>query len=176
MIRWTPNTPVPTPQRWQSRGEILKAYLDSLSPLELLRVRPDYYALTYGWDFEKRRYAQGRLALYEALEERAGFNPNQPRVPAGSRDGGQWTSGRGSSGGSGLVAYADVGEDPEAASPNPLNPEVQFVAAKVTIDYSDALTGISRIDDTTKALVGTLAAVVAILPEGSGPPIRHGSS
>src|SRR5205085_8723286 len=26
-------------------------------------------------------------------EEKADFNPNQPRVPAGSPDGGQWTSG-----------------------------------------------------------------------------------
>jgi len=46
---------------------------------------------------------------------------------------------------------------------------VQLVASRVTIDYSEALTGISRIDDTTKALIGTLATVVTVLPDGSGP-------
>jgi hypothetical protein len=30
------------------------------------------------------------------LAFKAGFNPNQPRVPAGNTDGGQWTGGRGS--------------------------------------------------------------------------------
>ena len=96
MNRWTPTTPPPAPRRWQSRAEILKAHLDSLSPLELLRVRPDYYAMTYGWDFKNRRYAQGRLALYEALEERAGFKPDQPRWPKGSGDdSGRWSGGAG---------------------------------------------------------------------------------
>lgn len=93
MIRWAPTTPPPVPRRWQSRAEILKAHLDSLGPLELLRVRPDYYAMTYGWDFKNRRYAQGRLARYEELDEKAGFNLNQPRVPAGNPNGGQWESG-----------------------------------------------------------------------------------
>ena len=36
------------------------------------------------------------------LAIKAGFNPGQPRVPAGNRDGGQWTSSGGSAGG-GLV-------------------------------------------------------------------------
>src|SRR5712691_6376102 len=98
MIRWTPTTPPPAPRRWQSRAEILKAHLDSLDPLELLRVRPDYYARTFGWDFVNRRYAQGRLARYEELDEKAGFNPNQPRAPAGNSGGGQWTSGATSAG------------------------------------------------------------------------------
>jgi hypothetical protein len=34
------------------------------------------------------------------LAFKAGFNPNQPRVPAGNADGGQWTGGGGGSGGS----------------------------------------------------------------------------
>jgi hypothetical protein len=64
----------------------LKAYLDGLPPEELLRVRPSYYALTRGWNFVNRRY-------------KANFNPDQPRVPAGNPDGGQWTSEGGGNGG-----------------------------------------------------------------------------
>jgi hypothetical protein len=40
-----------------------------------------------------------KLALMrlEELRRKAGFNPDQPRVPAGNPDGGQWTSGGGTS-------------------------------------------------------------------------------
>jgi hypothetical protein len=40
-----------------------------------------------------------KLALmrFEELRRKAGFNPDQPRVPAGNPDGGQWTSGGGGS-------------------------------------------------------------------------------
>lgn len=36
------------------------------------------------------------LARLQRLIEKGGFNPNQPRVPAGSREGGQWGGGEGS--------------------------------------------------------------------------------
>ena len=75
MKRWIPQTPAPPPQRWQSRKEILNEYLDSLSPEEMLRTRPYYWALRYGPGGYARKY-----------------DPNQPRVPAGNADGGQWTS------------------------------------------------------------------------------------
>jgi hypothetical protein len=80
MIRWTPPTSAQRPQRWQSRAEILKAHLDSLSPDELRRVRPSYYWLRFGLPAWQRELARK-------------YDPNQPRVPAGSADGGQWTSG-----------------------------------------------------------------------------------
>lgn len=80
MIRWTQTTPASPPQRWRSRAEILKAHLDSLPPFELLQVRPDYYALRFG-------------ALTSQLQVARKFDPNQPRVPAGNSDGGQWISG-----------------------------------------------------------------------------------
>lgn len=103
----------PTPQRWQSRAEILKGYLDGLSPDELRRVRPDYYWQRFGyeaWRREQEDDAYSRaLATHDyelaafrramALERRgeldnkAGFKPDQPRVPAGSSEGGRWTSG-----------------------------------------------------------------------------------
>ena len=68
------------PQRWQSREKILKAHLDGLSPDELRRVRPDYYWLRFGQAAWIRNHAR-----------KANFNLNQPRVPAGNSDGGQWT-------------------------------------------------------------------------------------
>jgi hypothetical protein len=80
MIRWKPTTPASTPQRWQSREEILKAHLDSLSPDELRRVRPSYYWLRFGLPAWQRQYARK-------------YDPDQPRVPAGSADGGQWAGG-----------------------------------------------------------------------------------
>jgi hypothetical protein len=85
MIPWTPTRPAPPPQQWQSREEILKAHLDSLSPDELRRVRPDYYWLRFGLAAAKRNYARK-------------YDPDQPRVPAGNPDGGQWTNGGGSAG------------------------------------------------------------------------------
>ncbi len=88
--------PVPQVQRWQSRAEIMRAHLDGLSPLELLRVRTDYYAFRFGWDFKNRRFHQGRLALYEKWSEKAGFRPDQPRWSAGNgRVSGRWSGGAG---------------------------------------------------------------------------------
>jgi hypothetical protein len=47
------------------------------------------------------RWLRVKLALmrFEALRRKAGFNSDQPRVPAGNPDGGQWTSGDGAAGG-----------------------------------------------------------------------------
>lgn len=39
------------------------------------------------------------FARFQALAEKAGFNPDQPRVPAGNPDGGQWTGSDGATGG-----------------------------------------------------------------------------
>jgi hypothetical protein len=78
MIRWKSAKPSPSPQRWQSREEIVKSHLDSLAPDELRRVRPDYYWFRFG-----------QAAAIGASRK---YDPNQPRVPAGNPDGGQWTS------------------------------------------------------------------------------------
>ncbi len=141
MIRWTSTGPAPSPQRWQSRQEILKAHLDSLTPDELRRMRPDYYWLRFGYERWKREQAS-----------KANFNPNQPRVPAGNPDGGQWTdTGGGQSDRSDLTDFSAVRR-----------------SKRVSIDYSRALTGISTIDNTTKALSETLARTmerVEFIPE-----------
>lgn len=39
------------------------------------------------------------FARFQALAEKAGFNPDQPRVPAGNPDGGKWTGSDGATGG-----------------------------------------------------------------------------
>lgn len=54
--------------RWRSRAELLRSYLDSLSPDELRKVRPAYYWLRYGQEAWNRECAR-----------KANFNPDQPR-------------------------------------------------------------------------------------------------
>ena len=55
-----------------------------------------------GWQIVLRnlaRYQEAcRRAGFEDADCKAGFNPDQPRVPAGNPDGGQWTSGSGAAG------------------------------------------------------------------------------
>ncbi len=41
--------------------------------------------------------------ILQAELRKSGYNPNEPRVPAGSAHGGEWTSGGGSQGGAGAV-------------------------------------------------------------------------
>lgn len=120
-----PISPPPQPRRWQSRVEILKSYFASLSPSDLLHVRPVEYTRRYGPAALRHRYLR-----------KANFDPNQPRVPAGNPDGGQWTD----VGGEQATDFSAVRR-----------------SSRVSIDYSEALTGISTIDDTTKALSKTLS-------------------
>jgi hypothetical protein len=112
-----------------------------------------------------RAIAAELRSMREALEDKAGFNPNQPRVPAGNPDGGQWTDG-----GSGIsplfnaVRLADAGVAIGSgvmsdASPDPLIAGAQYAMAQIEI-HTDALTGIEIIDDATKKLTATLAGIV----------------
>lgn len=89
---------------------------------------------------------------------KAGFDTNQPRLPAGTREGGQWTRDAGS------VSNRIVSD----TTPDPVVPGAQYAQTRIEIAPS-ALTGISTIDNTTKTLANTLASVVDILPAGSGP-------
>jgi len=120
-------------ERWRSREEIRREYLDSLSPDELRQVGSSYYWYKYGLPAWQREQARK-------------YDPEQPRVPAGNPDGGQWTSGA-----TGTAAIYSEAETTEG---------VVLVASGVTIDYSDALTGDSIIDGTTKALCEKLADVM----------------
>src|SRR5262245_46692129 len=68
-------TPAAPLRHWQSSKEIWEQYFDKLSPDEMLRSQPYPWALRYGPAGYARKY-----------------HPNQPRIPAGNPDGGQWTS------------------------------------------------------------------------------------
>jgi len=100
------------------------------------------------------------LSLKSLLRARSvKFSPDQPRVPAGQREGGQWTNSGGSSGSGQNVGHVDVSFDSVERSENSADQSVQRIASRkiVTLDYSRALTGISTIDNATKALSELLA-------------------
>jgi hypothetical protein len=61
-----------------------------------------------------------------ALQRKANFNPNQPRVPAGNPDGGQWT-GEGGGAGSARINDSRVISD---ATPDALRPGAQYAELK----------------------------------------------
>lgn len=86
------------------------------------------------------QFKRARTRYFDILRK-AGFNPDQPRVPAGSSGGGQWTE--------------DGGESSHNKVPAP---HAQYAQTQINIDPS-ALTGISTIDDTTKKLANVLARV-----------------
>lgn len=112
------------------------------------------------------------------------FTPDQPRVPAGSREGGRWTA-VGSNGAS------RPGDRPERASdassglgsptlsdtaPDSIIAGAQYAQTQFNIDPS-ALTGISTIDDTTKQLANTLARIKDTFESRAGlSPQKYGTA
>lgn len=118
MKRWTsPIAPVRA-ARWQSRAEILKAHLNSLSPAELI-MRPDHYAIRFlAWPGPAKAY-----------------NPNQPRIPAGSPDGGRWTDTGVGAGGSQLRLAGPVptNEPPEFPNERPSTAAERTIAVKQVV-------------------------------------------
>lgn len=105
------------------------------------------------------------------------YSPDQPRVPAGSREGGQWTSGGGDSPSNARaentrpVRLADANHALGSrvmsdASPDPIRPGARY--AQVVVDRVDR-TGDPRIDQTTDTLMQALARAHASVGEGAGP-------
>jgi hypothetical protein len=127
------------------------------------------------------------------MERRAGFNPNQPRVPAGNPDGGQWTS-EGSAvtapraATSGPQTITDESDFPvrlgqqyaAARGPRDRLPPIHHIpsgseggsspyrAGQVTIE-NNAQTGYTTIDENTEKLRTILQKVVNSRGEGYGP-------
>jgi hypothetical protein len=106
------------------------------------------------------------------LAEAVKYNPNQPRVPAGSPEGGQWTSeGAGSPSGEGrpsgastvAAVYADGGQVLSDASPDRLLTNEQYA------QVNNAPTGDSTIDEKTDRLLKTLAYASDSMPTATGP-------
>lgn len=113
----------------------------------------------------RRNLTAARAELFSIKKllraRRIKFSPDQPRVPAGQREGGQWTNSGGSAaaGQRENVGHVDVSFDSIDAAVDGANQNVQQIASRkvVTLDYSRALTGISTIDNATKALSESLA-------------------
>jgi hypothetical protein len=127
---------------------------------------------------------RAQLSLLNSAELRwlEKFNPDQPRVPAGLREGGQWTA---EGGGMPVTPgtptdgetmdntrQVDISSSPEDLATSTVGVDsaaeasvrdIQLVDMRysVTIDYSNALTGISTIDNATKALSETLGTIPA---------------
>jgi hypothetical protein len=83
-----------------------------------MRGLPPLTASDLGWQIILKNFAR-----FQADCRKAGFNPNQPRVPAGNPDGGQWTDsgggGGGDSGAGGSVGSASVGGSPGDSGSDP---------------------------------------------------------
>ena len=105
------------------------------------------------------------------------YSPDQPRVPAGSREGGQWTSGGGESPSNALadssrpVRLADAGHRSDSrvmsdASPDPIRPGARYAATEIEIK-PNALVGDPRIVSTTVKLTSILAHAMDIVEPGS---------
>ncbi len=108
-------------------------------------VRPDW-----------RRYvapASPLGALYERYERK--YSPDQPRVPPGQREGGQWTSDGGS------VVTATPGVIRSDANPDPIRPGARY-AAEIVIKPS-AITADPKIDSTTVKLTTVLGHVMDVV-------------
>jgi hypothetical protein len=58
----------------------------------LLDLRADLAQLKFDLAFERFKRTYLRWAREQELRRKAGFRPDQPRVPAGNPDGGQWTA------------------------------------------------------------------------------------
>jgi hypothetical protein len=112
---------------------------------------------------------------------KAGFNPNQPRVPAGSREGGQWTdagggSGSGSNSGGGTnpdrgtmqrVRLADARDvlNPGVMSDvtsDPIIPGARYAQTQIEIK-PNTLIGNPKIDRTTVKLTTTLGHAMDVI-------------
>jgi hypothetical protein len=114
-------------------------------------------------------YLRFETALIRRFYVDRKFNPNQPRVPAGSREGGQWTTEgsadttRPSSESPARARRAEAtsilsSQVMSDSTPDPIVSDAQYAQTQFNIDPS-ALTGVSTIDTTTKQLANTLARV-----------------
>jgi hypothetical protein len=121
---------------------------------EILKLRSDLAALAV------------QVSLIKLQRQLKAYNPDQPRVPAGSSSGGQWTGGStgGSSGdasepSSDLGAGTDLDEGRSAGGP-------EF--GQAIVERRNEKTGNAFIDGTTDKLVDIMKDIVEKTPAGSG--------
>ena len=132
-------------------------------------MRPDAHRfIGLGW---RRLLKPGSEAAALFSRYEAKYRPDQPRVPAGVREGGQWTTDGGGAGSShrssGDAGSASKPSDISTpglvmsdATPDPIRPGTQY-AQLTGIEYrTSGITGIQAIDETTVKLSNTLARVM----------------
>jgi hypothetical protein len=122
----------------------------------------------------RREWAELKLELV-LRQLRLKYDSNQPRVPKGNSDGGQWTKEGAGEAGKGPVAgdSGDAQADSSGLvlsdeSPDPIEPGAQYAQAQIVI-HENALTGIEDVDRTTRALTKRLATIADTVPAGFGP-------
>ncbi len=120
MTHWPSRILTAVPQSWPVRTEIIKAIRTLAAQVEeekQLQRRAELAAI-------RRDCEEMAEALRKVCRElcKAGFNPDEPRVPAGNPDGGQWTreSGNGVSSDSPVVS--------DATPDNTWKPGAQYAA------------------------------------------------
>ena len=132
---------------------------------EVLQMRREFTALRFDWERTVGKYYKRK------------YRPDQPRVPAGSREGGQWTSGSGDSPSNARaentrpVRLADAGHASGSrvmsdASTDPIRPGARYAMTLPEFE-PNALVGDPRIVSTTVKLNTILAHVMDVVEPGS---------
>lgn len=140
----------------------------------------------------RREFAALRTDLMRTVRDYYArkYSPNQPRVPAGRREGGQWTSIGGGGGINDSRVISDITPDndwipgaqyaagPRAPkdrrqplhvpTPHTVEPAVSTYRPGQVSIVNDAQTGLSTVDETTEKLKVLLEKVVNARPEGFG--------
>ena len=146
---------------------------------KVLQMRREFAALRFDWERTIGQYYKRK------------YRPDQPRVPAGSREGGQWTDEGGGGGLNDSRVISDATPDSDwipgaqyAAGPRgprdslpPLHIPLPnagegttstYRAGQVTI-VNNAQTGLSTVDERTETLKTILEGVINARAEGFGP-------
>jgi hypothetical protein len=111
-------------QEWNAaeRAELLAIKSELAELIAIRRERAELQAIKE--ELAKIRF---EIKFRRLLRDfKAGFNPNQPRVPAGSHEGGQWTSGSGADG----AGRNDSRVLSDATPDNEWKPGAQYAAAR----------------------------------------------
>lgn len=132
--------------------------LKEIKQLAALRRR-ESSELELKWQIAALR-VESAFLRHAYVRLKSGFDPGQPRIPAGSPGGGQWTTG-------GPNALRDDPVVISDANPDPVRPGAQYAQTMVVIKPA-AITNDQRIDDTTVKLTTTLGHAMDIVEPTPG--------
>jgi hypothetical protein len=155
------------PRTLHAQLEIAKAMRTLMAPDEdelLRRRRAEIAAIRGELDAIKRDFqkageeclALAKAELRAALAKK--YNPDQPRAPAGNRDGGQWTSGNGA-GNDASPGFSDGGADEATGRRTRL---AQADTKTATDATSGGNANVTTLDDTQHQISNEYRAVVTV--------------